>query len=118
CPGNFAPSSNGLASGNHLLEAISHAICEVVERDATTLWLLMAEEEQDERRLDLDTVDDPGCREVLDKYERAGVAVGVWDTTTDIGLACFECKIVDRESKGPRDLYSAGGSGCHPAREG
>src|SRR5213593_2065403 len=52
CPGNFAPSSNGLASGNHLLEAISHAICEVVERDATTLWLLLGEEEQDERRLD------------------------------------------------------------------
>ena len=117
CPGNFAASSNGLASGNHLLEAISHAICEVVERDATTLWSLMSEEEHDQRRIDLDTVDDPGCREVLDKYDRAGVLVGVWESTTDIGLPCFECGIVDRESKGVRDLYSAGGSGCHPARE-
>jgi hypothetical protein len=29
----------------------------------------------------------------------------------------LECSIVDRESKGLYDLYSAGGSGCHPARE-
>ena len=35
--GCFMCSSNGLASGNHLLEAISHGICEVVERDASTL---------------------------------------------------------------------------------
>ncbi|MBZ5568255.1 MAG: YcaO-like family protein [Acidobacteriia bacterium] len=117
CPGNFAASSNGLASGNHLLEAISHAICEVVERDATTLFFLLSEEERDRRRIDPDTVDDPGCREVLDKYEQAGVTVGVWESTTDVGLPCFECGIVDRESKGLRDLYSAGGSGCHPARE-
>jgi len=30
--GCFAATTNGLASGNHLLEAICHAICEVVER--------------------------------------------------------------------------------------
>src|SRR3546814_6638140 len=36
--GCFAASTNGLASGNHRLEAISHALCEVVERDATALW--------------------------------------------------------------------------------
>jgi ribosomal protein S12 methylthiotransferase accessory factor len=117
CPGNFAASSNGLASGNHLLEAISHGICEVIERDATTLWSLLPTPEQERRRIDLDTVDDPGCREVLDKYERAGIAVGVWDATTDVGIASFECSIVDRDNKGPFDLYSAGGSGCHPARE-
>jgi ribosomal protein S12 methylthiotransferase accessory factor len=117
CPGNFAASSNGLASGNHLLEAISHGICEVVERDATTLWSLLTAEEQDQRRVDLATVDDPACREVLEKYEDAGVAVGVWESTTDVGLACFECSIVDRESRGPFDLYSAGGSGCHSSRD-
>jgi YcaO-like protein with predicted kinase domain len=36
--GCFTASSNGLASGNRLVEAISQAICEVIERDATTLW--------------------------------------------------------------------------------
>jgi ribosomal protein S12 methylthiotransferase accessory factor len=116
-PGNFAASSNGVASGNHLLEAISHAICEVVERDCTTLWTVMSEEERRKRRVDLDTVDDPGCREVLEKYARAGIAVGVWETTTDIGLPAFECKIVDQESNWLRQLYAAKGAGCHPTRE-
>src|SRR6266404_3937119 len=33
--GCFPASSNGLASGNAAVEAISHGICEVIERDAT-----------------------------------------------------------------------------------
>jgi YcaO-like protein with predicted kinase domain len=36
--GCFAASTNGLASGNSLFEAISHGLCEVIERDATSLW--------------------------------------------------------------------------------
>ena len=41
--GCFQANTNGLASGNHSLEAISHGLCEVVERDATTLWKLQSE---------------------------------------------------------------------------
>ena len=36
--GCFAASSNGLASGNTLVEAISQGICEVIERHATAQW--------------------------------------------------------------------------------
>src|SRR5262249_33662805 len=36
--GSFAANTNGLASGNHILEAVSHGIHEVIERDATALW--------------------------------------------------------------------------------
>ena len=32
--GCFSASTNGLASGNHVLEATTHALCEVIERDA------------------------------------------------------------------------------------
>ena len=35
---HFLSGTNGLASGNHLAEAISSAICELVERDAVALW--------------------------------------------------------------------------------
>jgi ribosomal protein S12 methylthiotransferase accessory factor YcaO len=31
--GFFSGSTNGLASGNHILEATSHALCELIERD-------------------------------------------------------------------------------------
>lgn len=115
--GCFISSSNGLASGNHLLEAISHAICEVVERDAVTLWSLKGEAEQQASRLDLDTVRDPACREVLEKFARAGVAVFAWEVTSDIGIPAVLCLIAERSRNPLRPLPAANGSGCHPVRE-
>jgi ribosomal protein S12 methylthiotransferase accessory factor len=108
-------SSNGLASGNHLLEAIGHGVYELVERDATTLWHLSAT--QQATRLRLTTVDDPACREVQERYERADIAVAVWETTTDIGIAAFQCTVLDRSTSPLRRLCAATGMGCHPARE-
>jgi ribosomal protein S12 methylthiotransferase accessory factor len=113
---SFVASSNGLASGNHLLEAISHGICEVVERDASTLWAMLSEVAQRTTRIDLDTVDDPLCRAVLEKFDRANVAVAAWETTSEIGIPAFECSIVDRADHRMQNLYPATGSGCHPAR--
>ena len=92
-------SSNGLASGNHPLEALVHALCEVIERDAIVLLRMMPVAEQDTRHIDLRTVEDPECRRHLDLYDRAGVAVGVWDATSDIGVPAFRCVILDREPK-------------------
>lgn len=115
--GCFIPSSNGLASGNHLLEAASHAICEVVERDAITLWSLRTEKEQQSTRLDLDTVQDPACREMLEKYARAGICVFVWEVSSDVGLPVFLCLIAERSRNPLRPTPAANGSGCHPVRE-
>ena len=113
--GSFFMSSSGLASGNHPLEAISHALCELIERDAVTLWHHRPEPARQATRIDLASVDDPGCRALLEKYERAGVDVAVWDTTSDVGLPTFFCTIVDREDSGWL-APPASGSGCHPAR--
>src|SRR6478672_11901373 len=96
--GNFVASSNGLASGNHLLEAISHGICELVERDATALFELRDPEEREAGRIDLASVDDPGCREVLERCERAAIAVAVWETTSDVGIPAFTCLLIEREA--------------------
>lgn len=114
--GCFPASSNGLASGNHPLEALSHAICEVVERDATTLWNLLPDEARQATRLDLSTVDEPSCRGPLDCFERAGLHVAAWETTSDVGIPAFTCIIADGARRGLRPLYSARGTGCHPAR--
>ncbi len=115
--GCFVASSNGLASGNHLLEAISHAICEVVERDAVTLWHRLDEDGQGQTRIDLDTVDDPGCRDLLDKYAAAGVEVGVWDVTSDVGIPAFLCRIVQRAAPPANGSRPAAGMGCHVSRD-
>lgn len=114
--GCFQAGSNGLASGNHMLEAVVHGIAELVERDAATLWHLLDEGAQDRQRLDLDTVDDPVCRELLGKLARAGVCVGVWELTSDIGIPAFLCRILSEQGP-PADQRRPGlGMGCHPSR--
>jgi YcaO-like protein with predicted kinase domain len=114
--GCFVGTSSGLASGNHYLEALSHAICEIVERDATTLHGVRTPLEVAARRLDLDSVDDPECREAISRIKRAGLALGVWNTTTDVGIAAFKCLIIEREQNILRPMYASEGMGCHPAR--
>jgi ribosomal protein S12 methylthiotransferase accessory factor len=114
--GCFPVTSNGLASGNHILEALCHGLCEVIERDAATLWEVGGPLARERTRVDLGTVDDPACRSVLERYERAGIAVAVWETTTDVAVPCFRSTILDRD---PDPFYAAGasaGMGCHPTR--
>jgi len=114
--GCFLANGTGLAAGNHVLEAVSHALCEVVERDAFALWGARAAAEQLGRQLDLDTVDDPGCRSLLDAFDAAGVGVVVSDLTTDVGLPVFAATIVDRRADRARRLPAAMGGGCHTDR--
>jgi YcaO-like protein with predicted kinase domain len=114
--GCFLGNGTGLAAGNTLLEAVSHGLCETVERDAFALWDELGREERSARRVDLDTVDDPGCRRLLGTCERAGVGVAAWDLTTDVGLPVFSVTIVDRRAVALRRLPAAIGGGCHPDR--
>jgi YcaO-like protein with predicted kinase domain len=114
--GCFRASSSGLAAGNHLLEAVSHALCELVERDALALWDERDPSEQASRTIDPGSVDDPGCRRLLDAYEAAGVGVIVCDLTTDVELPVFSATVVDRLTDSARRLPAALGLGCHPDR--
>lgn len=114
--GCFLANGTGLAAGNHVLEAVSHALCEVVERDAFALWDERAPADRVARRIDLDTITDPGCRALLDTCERAGVGVAASDLTTDVGLPVFSATIVDRRSDVLRRLPAAIGGGSHPDR--
>ncbi|CAO3438249.1 YcaO-like family protein [Azospirillum endophyticum] len=115
--GAFLAGSNGLASGNHKMEAISHAITELVERDATTLWRLQVPTTQAATRIDLDSIDDPVCRSLIDRFDAAGVAIGVWETTSDVGLPAFLCRIAEHEELPQHSIRPATGMGCHVARE-
>ncbi len=112
--GCFLATSTGLAAGNHLLEAISHGLCEVIERDAIALWTERDESDRAGRRLDLRTVEDPGCRWLLHQFEAAGVGVTATDLTTDVGLPVLSATVVDRSPDLVRRLPAAIGFGCHP----
>jgi len=111
--GCFLASTNGLASGNHVLEAINHAICEVVERDSTSVWKHLRHAAHAPTRLDLGTIDDHDCALVIERLDQAGFEVAAWDTTSDVGIPSFYCLIVDRRHS---DAHSGGGAGAHASR--
>lgn len=110
--GCFLATSNGLASGNCPMEAVSHAICEIVERDSTALWRASGGENSTERLVDLSTVDDQACLEVLTKCNSAGVGALVWDITSDVRLPAFAALITEDRQACPLSA-TAIGYGCH-----
>lgn len=109
--GQFPASTNGLASGNHLLEAICHGICEVIERDALALWHQTSPSNKRTARVDLDTLTDDDTRALLSRITDAGLACAIWDITSDIGVASFMCVIHEPSVS---DAHLGLGSGTHP----
>ena len=114
--GSFLGSSNGLASGNDRWEAVIHAICEVMERDGQGRFGALSEAEQDRRLVRLDSIHDPDCCWLLERYQAAGIPVALFDTTGPAGIASFLACIAvapDWTDGGTRIYY---GMGCHPDR--
>ncbi len=113
----FRRGSNGLASGNHLLEAICHALYEVVERDELARWYETEEDEQHARRVALASVDDPACLWVIDRFRSAGIEPVVWDVA--IGpwqVPTYVCVAGEREAATLHAFPAGEGSGSHPTR--
>ncbi|MDQ3335405.1 MAG: YcaO-like family protein [Myxococcota bacterium] len=90
-PPVFDISSNGIASGNVLVEAIVHGLCEVIERDAEAAWRRAG----GDRRLVLDTIEDPMCRALIDRIVGTGARVFVWDLASDTGVPSIGCAIME-----------------------
>lgn len=108
-PPVFDVSSNGLASGNTLGEAIVHGLGEVIERDAEAAWRASG----DDRRIVLDTVAAPVAR-LIDRLRAAGVRVWLWDLTSDVGVPVFGCGLMhDPREAGWRAVGFYQGFGCH-----
>ncbi|HEV8327542.1 MAG TPA: YcaO-like family protein [Nitrospiraceae bacterium] len=114
--GSFILGSNGLASGNNLLEAITHGACEIVERDAMTLWRYSNSEMRDSRALDLRSCDDSTCKGLLERCHEAGIHVYAWELTSDIGIPCFLCLLCEDSRSSNRGRYSSAGMGCHTSK--
>jgi ribosomal protein S12 methylthiotransferase accessory factor len=107
---HFETNTNGLASGNTLQEAVNHALCELVERDAVALWRLR--EGHREAAIDPGTIEDPHCRWMLERFAAAKIDVRLWDATSDIGVPAFVCLLADGAAS---DTDPEIGAGCHPS---
>lgn len=90
-PPTFDISSNGLASGNVLVEAIVHGACEVLERDAEAAWRRSG----GDRRIVLDTIPCPICRGLIDRITATGARVFLWDLAASSGIAAIGAAIME-----------------------
>ena len=104
-------TTNGLASGNSLEEAICHALCELIERDDWTMADLISYRMS--RALDIGTLENndgdpvaaawfhelypnvdleslpPVARELLTYYEKAGLSLKIKNVTSSFGIPSF-----------------------------
>lgn len=87
---SFDMSSNGLASGNHLLEAIASGIYEVVERDAITCSQFVAHTFScSAPKIRLETIPYPSVLNLLGKLETAGFQTFLYDCSCDSAIPVF-----------------------------
>jgi ribosomal protein S12 methylthiotransferase accessory factor len=118
-PPAFAASSTGLASGNHPLEAIFHAICEVIERHETYIWQLKTLlPTKNIERVALDSINSPMCRELLEKLHAANISVYIWNIASTFTIPCFGCALIETapvSSFLPVGVFH--GFGCHLSKE-
>lgn len=114
---HFCASSNGLASGNNFSEALVHALCEVIERDASALWHATPLNLTADRRVDPSTIDDEECLRVLEMLEAADMETVIWNITSDICVPAFRVEIVEQCINLPSYFSTPTyGEGCHPTR--
>ena len=114
--GDFPVCSNGLASGNHRVEAILSGLYEYIERDANALWALRPRTSRAATRLDLASVDDPYCRILIDRLTEAKMMLQVWDMTSDVGVAAFFARLREGPGNAHVPLGAFCGAGCHLSR--
>jgi ribosomal protein S12 methylthiotransferase accessory factor len=93
----FALSSNGLASGNHIVEATLHAIYELLERDAVSRLLSNSRLKFTRRRvqfIDLATASGP-VRRLHDRVRAAGVKLVLIRVKSVIPVHAFMAVLLD-----------------------
>jgi ribosomal protein S12 methylthiotransferase accessory factor len=110
-------STDGLASGNLLVEAVLHGLCERVERDACSIWLLRSDAEVKRRCVDPLAFEDEALTALTDKITRAGMHLRLFDITTNVGVPVLFATVSpppDSDMRKWKHFDLASGSGCHP----
>ncbi|MGI9355705.1 MAG: YcaO-like family protein [Rhizobiaceae bacterium] len=97
--GYFPASTNGLASGNSILEALCHGLAEVVERDALSLWHFSHAEQRARKRINPVTIANEEIIALLKKVTDAGLECGFWNVTSDVEVATIICLIHEPDSQ-------------------
>ncbi|KEA07772.1 hypothetical protein A6U85_31705 [Agrobacterium sp. 13-626] len=112
----FWQSSDGLASGNTLLEATFHGLLERIERDAEVISQFGSIEERRRHCIDVASLCDPVLGGLAQRVWDAGFRLQMFDTTSDVGIPCFEAFMapVAPSEMALRYIEVTYGAGAHP----
>ena len=91
----FQSSSNGLASGNHLLEAVLAGMLEAIERDAITCHTVLHGTNQPPV-IDIAELAGGPLGDLLSMLQEKGVAAYLLDYTGHLGIPVVKAYLVDR----------------------
>lgn len=93
----FVTDSNGLASGNDLVEAVLSGLFEVIERDAIAIHKLRSEASRELcGRIDNSTVPYESFQRLMRIIERSGSKLALYDCTSDVGIPTFRAAITNK----------------------
>jgi ribosomal protein S12 methylthiotransferase accessory factor len=135
----FRGSTNGLASGNTIEEAVCHGMAEVIERDSWTLAIIQGMLQPRIRKLaaavrngapcepaairettpegqlfpiiDLNSLPEPAF-DLAERFKAAGIRLVIREITSDLGIPTFVAAAWDTPATGPVHFHS--GFGAHP----
>ena len=112
----FWQTTDGLASGNNLLEAVVHGLCERIERDASALWCLRPARQVVARCVQPDAFDDPVLSSLTCRIADAGLRLTLFDVTSDIEIPTYLALIAETRPVGAawRHFDLSRGTGTHP----
>lgn len=107
--GPWGASSNGLASGNHVPEALCAGLYECIERDATSCWGVAHERGAVRPLIEQSSITSEVIVELLEKIHRADAQAALFWCPTEIGVPTVTAYIwTNRPGVG---VYK--GYGCH-----
>lgn len=106
----YGTTTNGLASGNTVREAVVHGLAEVMERHVRSMDLLV------NKTMLVDPTHAPiKVRLLVEKIERAGLSVALRYAENEFGLPFFASFVMEPDEHHP--IAIAAGFGFHPIAE-
>jgi ribosomal protein S12 methylthiotransferase accessory factor len=108
-------NSNGLASGNSVKEATFHALCELIERDATTLWTFLSSDVAQRTCISPASFANPVVDRLVAQVEASGLTLRLFDQTSDLGIPVIMAVLGPSIRSGfVGELEVTAGYGAHP----
>lgn len=106
----FGSNSNGLASGNSILEATVHGLAELIERDICSFQAI-----KDDSTLVSNRSLPSAIKSIQSNLASVGMNLYVRHQTNLFEIPYFMAVVAEKESRDP--IYISVGYGCHPRKD-